>query len=686
MAARDDFKADGMRLVHLAGLAVRASLLLTYAFIPRLLMKLARLRLSNFRSFGAPPTEISFDNINFLLGPNGAGKTAVLQALARMFSLDPAQRKIRKSDFHVPANEAADAAPDDRKFWIEADFDFTELIDEDAEGEELASVPGNFAHMQLLAAEGPARVRFRLSATIDQDEEIEESFSYVISEGADGEPADESRVSKQDRNAIQVHYLPARRDPADHISYSANTLLGRALRAADWSEEREQIKNLTGQISEALSENYAVSGIAGAIAGQWGDLHKGQYFASPSVSFGQHEIEKLLRHLNIEFTPGHGESLVDFSRLSDGQQSLLYITLVLAMHEIGSKVLSGELDSAFDIDKLRPAVFTLIAIEEPENSLSPHYLGRVIKTLATFAEGRDAQALVATHSPALLRRVEPELIRYLRLDENRATCVSSIDLPTDNDDARKFVREGVQAFPELYFSRFVILGEGDSEEIVLPRLLEARGTLSDDASICVVPLGGRHVNHFWRLLHGLGIPYVTLLDLDLARFQGGWGRIRYAARQLLLYADLAETDLTKAETDEIPAWDGDDGLMIDNLGWIDRLESLGVFFSTPLDLDFMMMRAYPTAYKVLAGDLEAPDADTTKAVLGKKHDVLGGQYTEEEQSYFDAYHKKFKIGSKPTWHITAMAELENADLVDNVPDVLSRMFDYIEAKLRELPE
>jgi putative ATP-dependent endonuclease of OLD family len=248
------------------------------------------------------------------------------------------------------------------------------------------------------------------------------------------------------------------------------------------------------------------------------------------------------------------------------------------------------------------------------------------------------------------------------------------------------VREGVQAFPELYFSRFVILGEGDSEEIVLPRLLEARGILADDASICVVPLGGRHVNHFWRLLHGLGIPHVTLLDLDLARFQGGWGRIRYAARQLLLYADLSETDLTQAEIDEIPAWDGDDGLMIDDLGWIDRLESLGVFFSTPLDLDFMMMRAYPTAYKVEAGDLEAPDAVATKAVLGKQHDVLGGQYTVEEQSYFDAYHKKFKIGSKPTWHITAMADLENEDLVDNVPDVLSRMFDYIESQLEELPE
>ncbi|WGR70334.1 MULTISPECIES: ATP-dependent endonuclease [unclassified Bradyrhizobium] len=112
----------------------------------------------------------------------------------------------------------------------------------------------------------------------------------------------------------------------------------------------------------------------------------------------------------------------------------------------------------------------------------------------------------------------------MRLNKRRKTVVKRIELPEDQE-ALKFVREGVQAFPELYFSRFVILGQGDSEEVVLPRLLAAKGILVDDESISAVPLGGRHVNHFWRLLHGLGIPHVTLLDLDLARYHGGWGRI-----------------------------------------------------------------------------------------------------------------------------------------------------------------
>lgn len=207
------------------------------------------------------------------------------------------------------------------------------------------------------------------------------------------------------------------------------------------------------------------------------------------------EIEALLRHLSVSFTPGHDGSLVDFSRLSDGQKSMLYLSLVLSSQAIGRAVLAEE-DVSFDPDKLRPPVFTLVALEEPENSLSPHYLGRIVSALNTMTKNADAQALIATHAPTMLRRVAPELIRYLRLTEARKTRVTCIQLPEKTNEAHKFVREAVQAFPEIYFSRLVVLGEGDSEEIVLPRLLQAKGAPVDESAVTIAPLGGRHVNHF----------------------------------------------------------------------------------------------------------------------------------------------------------------------------------------------
>lgn len=646
-------------------------------------MKLVRLRLSNFRCFGEEPTQISFNDTNFIIGPNGSGKTAILQALARMFSLDPAQRKIQVTDFHVAANEDPANTPAERMLWLEADFEFPELAVA-ADGDLQPSVPGNFAHMQMETDDQSILVRLRLHAILDQDGEIEEAFTAVNKIDAAGVIQSESRVSKPERNSIQVHYLPARRNPADHVSYSANALLGRVLRAANWASERAVISELTAQITEALTGNTAVAEIGAEVTKAWETLHKGKFYANPSVSFARSEIEALLRHLNVIFAPAPDAPLVDFSRLSDGQQSLLYISLVLAIREIGDKVLAGS--DAFDIDKLRPPVFTLLAVEEPENSLSPHYLGRVIQTLKVFGSGRDAQALVATHAPSLLRRVDPESVRYLRLDNHRRTVVSPIIMPANDDDAEKYVRQAVKAFPELYFARLVILGEGDSEEIVLPRMLAAKGMLADDASISIVPLGGRHINHFWRLLHGLGIPHVTLLDLDLARWQGGWGRVRYAAKQLLDYR--IDSKLTQPIVDSIPKWNANTPrFKEDALKWIRYLEGYGVFFSFPLDLDFMMLQSFQDAYDVdTCIEVGDPDAETIKSVLGKNHDAFVDLYQSEQQQLFDAYHSRFKVGSKPSHHVKALAVLDDDELQAGMPAVLTRLIVALQAKLEALPE
>ena len=645
-------------------------------------VKLTRLKLNNFRCFGGVTTELALDGVNFVIGPNGSGKTAVLQALARMFSIDPSQRRVRSSDFFIAANEKPEEAPATRNLWIEADFEFPELAGANPE-QLLQGVPGNFGYMRMETDDGSVLVRFRLAASIDQDGDIEEAFTNVIKSDAAGTPTTESRVSKSDRGSIHVHYLPARRNPADHVSFAANAMLGRLLRAANWTTERADIAGLTAEITDKLSGNAAVTAVSTEVTKAWENLHKGKFYRSPSVSFARSEIETLLRHLSLTFSPGPDAPIVDFSRLSDGQQSLLYISLVLANRDIGDAALAGA--KAFDIDKLRPPVFTLLAVEEPENSLSPHYLGRVTQTLTAFGAGPNSQAIVATHAPSLLRRVEPESIRYLRLNEARRTVVARITLP-DEADAEKYVRQAVKAFPELYFARLVILGEGDSEEIVLPRVLDVKGMLADDASVSVVPLGGRHVNHFWRLLNDLGIPHVTLLDLDVARHNGGWGRIKYAATQLQKLG--IDASLTNAVIAGIPAWNSPDSRVLTNgADWIAYLEGKGVFYSSPLDLDFMMISAFGTAYSIdPIFDLEDPQETTVKAVLGKAHDAYADQYSTDQQQLFDAYHSRFKLGSKPSNHVKALAALDDAALLSQMPAVLERLTALVEAKLETLPE
>ncbi len=640
-------------------------------------MRLATLRLSNFQSFGALPTELTLDDITYLIGPNGSGKTAALQALCRLFAFDPSMRRILRSDFHVPFDE--NASPLERQLWIEADLLFPELNDDD----DNSTVAPHFGHMRLDEVNGIPRVRFRLTATMGQDGDIEECFEYVTEHNADGTPLVKATVPRADRNHIHVHYLPARRDPADHIAYGSNALLGRMLRAVNWDAERSVIKGLTDQISDSLIANPSINAFSTSLKTSWSALHKGSFFSDPKLTFVASEIDALLRHMSVSFTPGHDEQLVDFSRLSDGQKSMLYLSLVLSTQVIGRDVLS-EKDKTFDVDKLRPPVFTIVAVEEPENSLSPHYLGRIVNALNKMTGEGDAQALIATHAPSMLRRVDPEHIRYLRLSEERATRITHIQLPDAADEAHKFVREAVQAFPEIYFSRLVILGEGDSEEIVLPRFLKARGAPVDESAVTIAPLGGRHVNHFWRLLSALQIPYLTLLDLDVARYAAGWGRIKVVNDQLEKFEPakvLPNWDLPQWNTKETPVrthcYFGDE-----RSGVFPALESRGIYFSQPLDLDFTMLQAFPEAYGV---ERDQPDAATIKAVLGKNHHDAS-QYSEGEQELFSTYHQRFKLGSKPAAHIDALAQLTDEQLLADMPASFRRLADAVIAKLAELPE
>lgn len=641
-------------------------------------MKLQTLRIYNFQCFGNEPTELTLENITFLIGPNGSGKTAVLHALCRLFAFDPSLRRIKKSDFHVPVDETE--VPNERELWIEANFTFPEL----AQDKDNNTVAPHFGHMRLDDADGVPRVRYRLSATIGLDGDIEESFEYVLDVDSNDSPFTSAKVPRAERNNIHVHYLPARRNPADHIAYSSSALLGRIFRSVKWESERNKINELTGQISDSLATNQSVAAFSTNLKTAWGKLHKGSFFADPKITFVASEIEALLRHISVSFSPGHEENIVDFSRLSDGQKSMLYLSLVLSSQAIGRGVLAGD-DKSFDPTLLRPPVFTLVAVEEPENSLSPHFLGRIVTALNAMADNDDAQALIATHAPSMLRRVDPKHIRYLRLTKERHSRITCIQLPEKADEAHKFVREAVQAFPEIYFSRLVILGEGDSEEIVLPRLLRAQGVPVDESAVTIAPLGGRHVNHFWHLLSALEIPYLTLLDLDVARYQGGWGRIKYVNDQLALF----EPKKVLPSDWNIPSWNASDTLIRTHhffddgkLDIFGELEKRGVFFSSPMDLDFAMISAYPSAYGVVE---EIPDELTCKAVLGKSH-YKSDQYQEEELKLFGTYHKQFKLGSKPSAHINALAQLSDKNMLVNIPDSLKRLAEALKVKLAELPE
>lgn len=247
-------------------------------------------------------------------------------------------------------------------------------------------------------------------------------------------------------------------------------------------------------------------------------------------------------------------------------------------------------------------------------------------------------------------------------------------------------------FPELYFARFVLLVEGDSERIVIPALARAKGLNLDPSFVAIVPLGGRHVVHFWTLLNQLGIPYATLLDLDLGRSGGGYGRVKTAIQHLLkqnvdraaLLTIKGGNVLSDEEVSGMSGWDFSNTATFES--WINRLKEFQVYFSEPLDLDMAMLKAYPDAYKATipagGGPAMTPD-DAANVVLGAGGKGLA-DYAGDLAAYKDlmpAYRYHFLTRSKPATHMQALAQLAPDKLDEYMPDVYDGLLDYINDNL-----
>lgn len=652
--------------------------------------------LSGFRCFGLDPITVPISSkITTIVGPNAAGKTALLHALSKLFGVTRAQRTVLSSDFHL----GLDDDPDDREpknLYIDVLIGLPELTDGTATPETIAP---SFRHM-LIEREGkPPVCRLRLEAQWEDDGTLEGEVSQELFwvDTLDAAPAQDKchPVSAADRGLIQLYYTPASRDAAAQTRATTGALAARLLRAIEWSSDTEEVvQEATDNLAAAFEGESAIAAITKALQARWSALHDDVVDTNPRFSLVSRRFEEVVNKIAVIFEQGPDGQERGIDALSDGQQSLFYFALAAAVFDLEREVVAGTVEGFRD-DTFRIPALTLFALEEPENHLSPYFLARIIRQVRSLTDDGGAQALVTSHSPAVLSRVEPREVRYCRCDpKTRVSTVKKIKLPVGDVEASKFVRGAMLAYPELYFARFVLLVEGDSERIVLPRLAEALDLLIDPAFVAIVPLGGRHVQYFWRLLKHLGIPHATLLDLDLGRDGGGFGRVKTTIEKLIEFGTpqdklltITTGMLTKADLVGMHAWDNADD-HANLLAWINKnLKPNGVFFSAPLDLDLAMLQAFPEAYAAIipkgGGPRMAADkaAEVVLGTAGPGLTVYTGPY-EEYPALLPAYRYHFLTNSKPATHLAALSRIDMEDLAQKMPAVLAEVLQHIATSLR----
>lgn len=671
-------------------------------------MKLESIRLRGYRCFDDAGQTIDLDDLTCFVGPNASGKTAAMMALVRMFGETRGQRQISPSDFHLAFGEEL-SARSTRRLTIECRLRFPEL--DHVSGGTVFGVPETFNQMIVDEPEGTPYCRIRLEATWTDDHtvsgEVDQTLWWITTNSDDEtiiQANNRIRVQPGDRSRIRVIYVGAVRDPEEQIRTTTGTSFGRTLESVEWNGADTLLDEKLGDLRKLVDGIPGVEKLNLELQEAWTDLYNGEVAKRVAFRSGDEDAASLIKGLIPSFGPGEDRPSITVRELSDGLRSLFSLSLSLGLFHVEELIRQDPAAAGFKASLVETApIVTLFAIEEPENHLSPQYLGRIVGQVKELSGNPRAQVVLSSHSPSILSRIEPDNVRYFLGHELlRVSEVKAIPLPEDQgDESFKYVREAVRGFPELYFARLVVLGEGPSEEIVFRRQFEASGTPLDQHFISIAPLGGRHVNHFWRLLHGLSIPYLTVLDLDREKEGAGWGRIQYVRNQLVkrfgagnvgLQFDDEHGVVRSLDDSEFDALNANADTDIESMAaWLKILaQKFDIYFMSPLDLDFAMLESFPDIYQSLIPAGHGPrlpdpeDADYLPAIDRRMKQVLapdaskappelGSSFAADQQKLFPWYKYLFVDRSKPVTHMLALLKIEDDDLLTGAPETLKQV-------------
>jgi len=204
-------------------------------------------------------------------------------------------------------------------------------------------------------------------------------------------------------------------------------------------------------------------------------------------------------------------------------------------------VMSLKILRVFSILKEMDIKSAFIAIEEPEAHIYPHLQRQLINNLKNlqreFKEkyGINLQFIITSHSSNILNRINfYELIIFRKFNESTKSIQLSfniIDQLVENfcSNSKELKKRGnkyykgfqntlsymFSYYPDLFFSKVVIIGEGETEEGAIPEYAKKLNMDLDSNGITYINARGvGNIKYYTNILDKIKLKYIYILDKD----------------------------------------------------------------------------------------------------------------------------------------------------------------------------